>query len=390
MSTKYHAVRDIVCSLPEPGFGYGYARSPFYSQTLAMGATYLVYNHRLMPVSLKQGDRFEGYWALRRAVTRLDTGELPTEFRGPDAERLLNKLFTRDISKLKPGRSTYAIACWDHGGVLVDGVLIRLEANRFWYVQAEGDFVAWARAHAMGMDVEISDPGSWVHQIQGPKAMEVLADACDNGAPENFRYFDAREVSMGGQQVMITRTGWTGELGFEVYTRPGLNYDRLWDHISAAGAKHGMKDIGLDAMDIRRIEAEILNCGSDMDATTTPFAVGLGAFVNMEGDFLGRAALENADRRVRLLGLACKVAEPLIGGPVARGGREIGFITASGWSPFLDQGVAYVRLADANDATLGPVEVMGFDLAMHRAEIVELPFYDADKLIARGLEAPRV
>jgi aminomethyltransferase len=151
-----------------------------------------------------------------------------------------------------------------------------------------------------------------------------------------------------------------------------------------------MQDIGLDAMDIRRIEAEILNCGSDMDATTTPFAVGLGAFVTMEGDFLGRAALEKADRRVRLLGLACKAAEPLIGGPVARGGREIGVITASGWSPFLEQGVAYVRLADASDATLGPVEVMGFDLAMHRAEIVALPFYDADKRIARGLEAPRV
>jgi glycine cleavage system aminomethyltransferase T len=110
----------------------------------------------------------------------------------------------------------------------------------------------------------------------------------------------------------------------------------------------------------------------------------------MEGDFLGRAVLENADRRIRLLGLACKGAEPLIGGPVARGGREIGFIAASGWSPFLDQGVAYVRLADASDATLGPVEAMGFDLAMHRAEIVELPFYDAGKLIARGLEAPKV
>ncbi|MFN0192494.1 MAG: aminomethyltransferase family protein [Aestuariivirga sp.] len=391
MSNKYHAVRDIVCSLPEPGFGYGYARSPFYSQTLAMGATYLVYNQRLMPISLKTSDRFEGYWALRRAVTRLDTGELPTEIKGPDAERLLNKLFTREISKLKVGRSAYAIACWDHGGVLVDGVLIRLEADRFWYVQADGQFVAWARAHAMGMNVEISDPKSWVHQIQGPKAMDVLADACDNGAPENFRYFDAREVIMGGQQVMITRTGWTGELGFEVYTRPGLNYDRLWDHISTAGAKHGMMDIGLDAMDIRRIEAEILNAGSDMDATTTPFAVGLGSFVNMEaGDFLGRAALEKADRRVRLLGLACKEAEPLIGGPVARGGREIGFITASGWSPFLNQGVAFARFADTSDATLGPAEVMGFDLAMHRAEIVKMPFYDADKLISRGLDAPKV
>lgn len=92
---------------------------------------------------------------------------------------------------------------------MVDGVLLQLEANRYWYVQAEGDFVAWARAHAMGMDVEITDPKSWVHQIQGPNAMEVLADACDHGAPENFRFLDAREVMMGGQEVMITQTDWT-------------------------------------------------------------------------------------------------------------------------------------------------------------------------------------
>lgn len=391
MSSRYHAVRDIVCSLPEPGFGYGYARSPFYAKTLALGATYLAYNRRLMPISLRGEDRFEGYWALRRTVTRLDTGELPTEFRGPDAIRLLNRLFTRDVAKLKPGRSTYGIACWDHGGVLVDGVLIRLEADRFWYVQADGDFIGWARAHAMGMDVEISDPQSWVNQIQGPRAFDVLAESCDGGAPNNFRFFDAREVTMGGQPVMITRTGWTGELGFEVYTRPDTDGERLWDHIGAAGARHGLREIGLDPMDIRRIEAAILNNGSDMDGTTTPFAVGLEAFVDLtKGDFLGRAALEGADRRNRLLGLACRAAEPLVGGPVARGGREIGHVTAAGWSPFLEQGVAYVRLADADDATLGPVEAMGFDLAMHPAEIVELPFYDADKRISRGLETPKV
>ena len=149
-----------------------------------------------------------------------------------------------------------------------------------------------------------------------------------------------------------------------------------------------MLDIGLDGMDIRRIEAAILNNGSDIDCTTTAWAAGLGPFVDLaKSDFFGRDALEaTADRRSRVHGLACKAAEPLTGGPVARHGKEIGHITASGWSPHLEQGVAYVRLARAGDLEPRSVEVMGFDLGMHEATIVDLPFYDAEKKIPRGLE----
>ncbi len=389
MTRHLIARRDLVCSLPEPGWNYGHERSPFYRHEIANGATYVIYNRRMMTASLATCDRVQAYWALRKGVARHNTGELPTEFRGPDAERLLDRLMTRDVSRMKPGRSAYGVACWPDGGVLVDGVLIRLAEDRFWYVQADGDFIGWARAHGLGMDVEIADPQSWVQQVQGPKSFDLLADACDDGMPENFRYFDAREVAMGGQTALITRTGYTGELGFEIYTRPDMDHDALWDHIAAAGARHGMVDISLDGMDIRRIEAAILNNVSDMDHTTSAWAAGLGPFVHLaKPDFLGRDALDAmADRRARIHGIACKAAEPLIGGPVARGGREIGHVTASGWSPYLEQGVAYVRLADADDLDPRPVEVMGFDLAMHEAAIVDLPFYDAEKRIPRGLEA---
>ena len=388
MTRHLVARRELVCSLEEPGWNYGHERSPFYRHAVANGATWVVYNRRMMPVSMTTTDRFRAYWALRKGVARLDTGELPTEFRGPEAERLLDRLFTRDVSKMKPGRSAYGVACWPDGGVLVDGILIRLAEDRFWYVQADGDFVGWARAHALGMDVEIADPQSWVHQVQGPKAFDVLAGACDGGMPESFRYFDAREVAMGGQPVLITRTGWTGELGFEIYTRPGMDHEALWAHVSAAGARHGMLDIGLDGMDIRRIEAAILNNGSDIDHTLSAWAAGLGPFVDLsKPDFFGRDALESmTDRRTRMYGIVCKAAEPLIGGPVARHDREIGRITAAGWSPFLERGVAFVRLARADDVDPRSVEVMGFDLAVHEATIVDLPFYDTAKKIPRGLE----
>ncbi len=392
MTQRHLAYRDVVCSLAEPGWNYGHARSPFYRFDLEQGATYCVYNRRMMPVSLAMSRREDGYWALRRGVTRLDTGELPTEIAGPDAARLLDRVFTRQVSELRPGRCTYGIACWPDGGILVDGILIRLEEERYWYVQADGDIVGWMRAHAMGLDVEVRDPDSWVHQIQGPKALDVLADACDAGAPAAFRYFDAREVVMGGQEVLITRTGWTGEVGFEIYTRPGLDCQALWDHVTAAGERHGMIDIGLDPMDVRRIEAAILNNGSDMDSTMTPFEAGLGAFVEIEraDDFFGKTALLGADRRTRLYGISCPAAEPLIGGPVTRGGREIGHVTAAGWSPFLGRGVGYVRLASADRVEPREAQALGFDGATHSCEIVDLPFYDAEKRIPRGLEVAAV
>jgi len=393
MATEHVALRDVVCSLEEPGWNYGHFRSPFYRYDVAEGAAYCIYNRRMMPVSVKTSTREEGYWALRRDVTRLDTGELPTEIAGPDAGRLLDRIFTRRVSALKPGRCSYGVACWPDGGLLVDGILIRLEEERFWYVQADGDFVGWLRAHAIGLDVEVRDPQSWVHQIQGPKALDLLADACDDDGPEQFRYFDAREVTMGGQQVLITRTGWTGEVGFEIYTRPGLDTDALWDHVTEAGRAHGLIDIGLDPMDTRRIEAGILNNLSDMDSSMTPFQAGLEMFVDLErdDDFFGKEALRTADRRTRIYGISCEDAEPLIHAPVLRDGREIGTITAAAWSPFLERGIGYVRLHSVDDAQPRTAEVIAFaDRQPHPCELVELPFYDAEKKIPRGLETVAV
>jgi len=138
----------------------------------------------------------DGYWLLRRNVAVLNTGEFPLQFRGPDAERLLNRLFTKDISKVRTGRCGYGLACYEDGGLLVDGILLRLEDDCFWYARADGDFYSWARAHAVGMDVEISDPEVYVSQAQGPKALDFLAAACDDGMPEPFGYFGiAREDS---------------------------------------------------------------------------------------------------------------------------------------------------------------------------------------------------
>lgn len=382
-------VRNIITSHPDPGWNYGTATSPFFEFSHARDATYVVYNRRLMPVSFADADRFEDYWAFRRGAGLFDTGELPTEIGGPDAERLCDKVFTRNVAKLKPGRCGYGIACYPDGGVIVDGILMRLAEDRFWYVQADGDIVSWLIAQGAGMDVTISNPGSWVSQVQGPRAMDILAAALDGGAPEDFRYFDLREGSMAGQPVLISRTGWTGELGWEFYTLPGENFDgpALWRHVLDAGEAHGMIVSGMDCMDIRRIEAGILNNGSDIDSSMTPFQAGLGMFVDLDKpDFIGKEAIATRDRRCLVHGIRCEDGEPMTGTTVLRGDGEVGLVTAAAWSPYLGHGIGYARMAEPDNWDGEAVTVIGVDGLAYPAELLALPYYDADKHIARGLD----
>ena len=381
--------RNVVSSFLEGGWNYGTWGGPYHHLHQQRGAKYCVYNNRLMAVD-QGGDRFEEYWKQRREAGLVDTGERPIEIAGPDAEALCNKLFTRNISTLKPGRAGYGLLLYPDGGILCDGILMRLEQDKFWYVQADGPVYSWIVAHAQRMDVRIRDPRSWVSQVQGPRALEVLAAACDGGMPEKFGYFAVARVTMGGQPVIVSRTGWTGEMGFEWYTLPEemeVDGERLWNHVLEAGKPFGLSICGLDSMDIRRIESGILNNISDMDETMNPYQAGLGGFIDMrKPDFIGKAALEKAERGLLLHGLKCQAGEPLAGGAVMAGGRVIGHATAAAWSPYLDCGTAIVRLTRAEDGTASGVTMQVRDGSQQPAELVELPMYDKDKLIPRGLD----
>lgn len=387
------AKRNVVASFDEGGWNYGVWGGPYHRLHQQRGARFCVYNNRLMAVD-QGGDRFQEYWKLRREAALVDTGERPTEIAGPDAERLCNRLFTRDCAKLKPGRAGYGLLLYPDGGILCDGILLRLAADRFWYVQADGPVYSWLVAHAQGLDVTIRDPRSWVSQVQGPRSLDVLAAAADSGLPENFGYFAVARVAMGGQPVLVSRTGWTGEMGFEFYTLPDetppnqttSGGEALWHHVEAAGRPFGMTVCGLDSMDIRRIEAGILNNLSDMDETMTPYQAGLGGFVDLrKDDFIGKAALLDADRRPLLCGLTCAAGEPLSGGEVRAAGQAIGRVTAAAWSPYLNCGTAIVRLLDAAKRTATEVTVEMRSRGAQPAQLADLPLYDAEKAIPRGL-----
>lgn len=376
--------RDLVSTIPGAGWDFAQSRHPFHDIERPFGPHYCVYNRRQMACCFDKISTEAGYWLLRQKAAVLHTGEFPTQFKGPDAERLLDKLFTKDITKIRPGRCGYGLACYDDGGMIVDGILLRLESDLFWYAQADGDFYSWARAHATGMDVEISDPKVFVSQVQGPNSLKILEAASDDGMPDPFGYFACTRVNLGGQSVVISRTGYTNELGWEFYTERQHDANALWQHLMNAGQAFGIGLHGLDSMHIRRIEAGILNAGSDFDETTTPYAAGLGRFVDeQKADFIGKQALAEADRGVRLTGLKCE-AEPFISGEICISGQTAGRVTAGALSPYLKTGIGIALMDQSGFSEGDRVEIRCIDGKLHAGELAELPLYDKAAEIPRG------
>lgn len=376
--------RDLVTTYPGAGWDFGLSRHPYHEIERPFGPHYCVYNRRLMACCFDKINTVSGYWLLRRKAAVLHTGEYPLQFAGPDAEKLLNHLFTKDITRLKPGRCGYGLPCYEDGGMITDGILLRLEDERFWYVQADGDFYSWARAHSLGLDVEISDPEVYVSQVQGPNSMKVLSAAADDGMPEPFNYFGIARVKFGGQDVVISRTGYTNELGWEFYTEPHHDAEALWTHLSGKGDPFGMQLHGLDSMNIRRIEAGILNAGSDFHSGTTPFMVGLGKFVDLEKpDFIGKSALVSDPGDNRLQGLIVPDGEPCIGGEV-RTTVSIGKVTAGAVSPYLQRGIGIALMHDGAHPDETSVSVFCTDGMFHQGTLASLPLYDKQAEIPRG------
>jgi len=379
------------------------APHPLIHQELPYDPEYFVYNRRLAASSMTNYTADEVYWQVRRNVIMRHTAELPTEIKGPDAEKLLNKVFTRRIEKVKVKRCSYQFACYEDGGMITDGVLMRLEPDRFWYAQADGDLFSWLKAHSAGMDVEIIDPNVWVTQVQGPNALKVLEEAIDGDYPEAFNYFDVATVTIAGQPVVIARSGFTNELGWEYYLLPDTNIPAIGDRIMEAGKAFGMMPTSAEAFRARRIEAGMLNAGSDFDETTTPFVAGLGHMVDFsKADFIGKAALEEADKRNQTWGMrvladgnrARNVDSNIDGTPVvpqigqtlfSKGTSTlIGKVCSSAWSPFQQCGIALVRVDDATLQVGDNIEVECTDGVVRVAELCETPMYDKERLIPRG------
>ena len=348
---------------------------------------YGVYAERFYPISLGN-DVEEMYWNLRRKAVMYDVPEKPIQIEGPDAGKFLDKIFSRKISTMKVGRGRYAIACYDDGGIFIDGVFFRLEENKFWYVQHDGPLETWLKAHQYGFDVKITDPSSRVIQVQGPASKEILSNLTNGSINDDFKYYHSGYFEIADQKVYISRTGWTAELGYEIYSLAGnTDYKKLWNTIIEVGSPLGLQLDGILSMEMRRIEGGILDSNTDFDFSMNPYEAGLGSLVDLDkDDFIGKKSLEayNQKDSKRLFGLISDQPLKYKSQVYLSDDKSVGYLPASTWSPTLKKFIAYVRFKFSDDWTKEKVKAISQDDSHVECEVVELPFYDKDKLIPRG------
>ena len=270
----------------------------------------------------------------------------------------------------------------------MDGVLFKLSNDKYWYVQADGPFETWLTALSEGYDVTVEDPRSRVLQIQGPASIEIMNRATAGKIDEDMNYFSAGFFEIGGQNLYVSRTGFTNELGFEIYSiGSSTNHLDLWDHLIDSGREFGMEVSSTRALTIRRIEGGILGNLTDMDTTMTPYEAGLGHIVDLEKeDFVGRKALINSDRRPLLFGFTCESTVPVSGSLIydKEINEPIGKITAGVPSPTLALGIGYVRFSKPGDWIGRSLSLQLPNKTNHIGRVVELPFFDREKNIVKG------
>ena len=358
---------------------------PLTYQELPFDPEYSIYAGRLTPEKLSNATAEEMYWKVRRELIFRHTGEHPYEISGPDALKLLQKIFPRDISKVKKGRCSYQFACYHDGGMITDGILLRIDDDTYWFAQADGDMFSWYKAQAEGLNVKILDPNVWVSQIQGPRSMELLDILTKTNISSNWKYFDCKEVNILGEKIIISRSGFSNELGWEIYFRQENDIEKLGDLILKEGSKMGMIITATPVFRCRRIEAGLLSAGQDFTNKTDPFSVGLGKFVDLEKDnFIGKEALKNSNKKCRTWGLRVEKGTAMKGKNLKINGKIVGEITSSTWSPYQVCGVGIVRMQNNNMGPGTVVDVNCTNGKIQKGELCELPMYDPNGDIVRG------
>jgi len=367
-------------------------KSPYFDATLRYGAeAFTVYNHMYMPTTYGNDER--DYWSLVNDVTLWDvTCQRQVEITGPDAGDFIQFLTTRDMSKCDVGQCQYMVLTDEAGGIINDAVLLRIAEQRFWLSPGDGDVLLWVSGIAVnsGMDVRITEPDVSPLQLQGPKSPHVARDLFGDWVL-NMKYYWSQETTLGDIPLMISRTGWSGELGFEIYLRDSSYGEHLWEKIMVAGQPYGIAPIAPNV--IRSIEGGLLSYASDITRDDNPFVFGFDWMIDFdqELDFIGKAALQTikADGpKRRLVGgeLQGDLPEGSNGDlwEVERDGKSTGHITRIVRSPRLEKniGFANVRVEDAASGTELTTQTPSGEKQL---TVCEWPWFPAQKNIPKKL-----
>ena len=356
------------------------------------------------------------YWAIRNSAALIDVSPLyKYRITGPDAARLLDRVVTRDVTKCKVGQVMYTPWCDAAGKVIDDGTISRLENQVFRMTSADPNF-RWLHDNAVGLDVGIEDVSAEIGalSLQGPSSRAILASLAGPAGPaiELLKFFQLIRAKLGGVPVTISRTGYTGDLGYEIWCEAG-DAERLWDALIAGGAAHGIVPAGIWALDIARIEAGLIMIEVDYVSArhalieaqkSSPFELNLGWTVSpTKGPFVGRRALleekargpawqfvgidvdwESLESLYADVGLPPKL--PTVAWrtsvPVTVNGRQVGYATSGCWSPLLKKylALAHVEAAHATPGTAVSMEVtVEHRRKQAKALVTATPFFNPDR-----------
>ena len=370
------------------GFGTQIRKSPYFDSTVKWGAKgFSVYNHMYIPRDF--GDPEQNFWNLINDAILCDVAvERQVEITGPDAAEFVQLLTPRDLSKLSIGQCKYVLITNHEGGFLNDPVLLRLAENHFWLSLGDSDILLWAQGVAINsrLNVTIKEPDVSPLQLQGPKSIDVMKSLFGESII-NIKYYWLIETELNGIPLVVSRTGWSSELGYEIYLRDGSRGNELWELIMEAGKKFNLQPGHTSS--IRRIEGGMLSYHADADINTNPFELGMDRLVNLDNDnkFIGKDALI----RIKETGIKRKQVgmiidcDPLEGPnttfwPILKNNNYIGKVTSAVYSPRLKENIALGMVSIENSEIDN-----SFDIKMpysnNKAKVVLKPFYDPKKNI---------
>jgi aminomethyltransferase len=369
----------------------------FHPKTSELTRSFTEYKGYWVPTCFSKNGPVDEYWACRERAVIMDLSPLrKLEILGPDSESFLQNLLPRDIRKLAVGQIFYTPICYEHGGMIDDGTLFRMSETNFRWVGGDDASILWIKEQAAksGAKVLLRTASDQIHNVavQGPKSREILNSILwtPPGRPTLselglFRFTIGRFGGFEGIPVLVSRTGYTGELGFEVFCHP-KDAPAVWDAIMEAGKPHGISPFGFDALDLVRIEAGLIFGGFEFDSSTDPIEAGISFAVptKKEEDYIGKAAIERrrANPVRKLVGLEIAGNEKAgHGDPVFVGRANIGVVTSSMRSPTLKKAIALARV-DVTQSEIGTaLEIGRLDGQQKRlkATVVRFPFYDPEK-----------
>ena len=372
-------------------FGTQVRKSPYSDSALRWGAQgFSVYNHMYIPRDF--GDPVQNFWNLVNDAILCDVAvERQVEISGPDAAKFVQFMSCRDLSKCKVGQCKYVLITDQDGGIINDPILLKLAENQFWLSIADSDVLLWAKglAATSGYDVKIFEPDVSPLQLQGPKSRDILRAAFGDG-PAELKYYNFIEYDWHGVPLVISRTGWSSELGYEIFLRDGSAGAALWEHIMAVGEPMGLHPGHTSS--IRRIEAAMLSYHADMTLENNPFEMGMDRLVNLDmtADFVSKAALirlKQSEVSQRFVGLIIE-APKFFGSnndnwALMQGEAKVGYITSAVHSPRLNKNIA-LAMVRADQAEIGTELIVDMPDGKRKGTVSPKPFFDPQKeLVAK-------